>query len=266
MTYLARTNPAPCRTGPHERMAENRHAHRLRRQLATLEDRCGSTSSWSAIRSATSCPGQTIDAPVTIEHMVYAHRMCGASAKCAPWSSPICRSAAYHGRRSRRFAMPASSRRRRRMVKLEGGAVMAGQCVIARTRSAPSIGLTPQSVHALGGYRVQGDDAGAARMKADALALEQAGAATDRAGNRALAARRRYHPARSRSVPPSASAPARIATVRCWCCYDMLGLYPGKKGRFVKDFMVEAQSIEGAVTAYVEAVKDGSFPAQEHCY
>jgi 3-methyl-2-oxobutanoate hydroxymethyltransferase len=48
--------------------------------------------------------------------------------------------------------------------------------------------------------------------------------------------------------------------------YDMLGLYPGKKGRFVKDFMAEAQSIEGAVENYVKAVKDGSFPAPEHCY
>ena len=48
--------------------------------------------------------------------------------------------------------------------------------------------------------------------------------------------------------------------------YDMLGLYPGKKGRFVKDFMAEAQSIEGAVKNYVEAVKNGRFPGPEHCY
>jgi 3-methyl-2-oxobutanoate hydroxymethyltransferase len=48
--------------------------------------------------------------------------------------------------------------------------------------------------------------------------------------------------------------------------HDMLGVYPGKKGRFVKDFMAEAQSIDGAVSAYVKAVKDGSFPAAEHCY
>jgi 3-methyl-2-oxobutanoate hydroxymethyltransferase len=48
--------------------------------------------------------------------------------------------------------------------------------------------------------------------------------------------------------------------------YDMLGLYPGKKGRFVRDFMAETQSIEDAVKAYVAAVKDGSFPAPEHSY
>ena len=48
--------------------------------------------------------------------------------------------------------------------------------------------------------------------------------------------------------------------------HDMLGVYPGKKGRFVKDFMAAAQNIEGAVTAYVAAVKGGTYPAPEHCY
>ena len=48
--------------------------------------------------------------------------------------------------------------------------------------------------------------------------------------------------------------------------HDMLGVYPGKKGRFVKDFMAGAASIEGAVTAYVQAVKDGSYPGPEHSY
>ena len=46
----------------------------------------------------------------------------------------------------------------------------------------------------------------------------------------------------------------------------MLGVYPGKKGRFVKDFMAEAKSIDGAVQAYIKAVKDGSFPSSEHTY
>ncbi|MDD4882422.1 MAG: 3-methyl-2-oxobutanoate hydroxymethyltransferase, partial [Gallionellaceae bacterium] len=48
--------------------------------------------------------------------------------------------------------------------------------------------------------------------------------------------------------------------------HDMLGVYPGKKGRFVKDFMAEAQSIDGAVKSYVAAVKGGSFPSSEHTY
>jgi 3-methyl-2-oxobutanoate hydroxymethyltransferase len=48
--------------------------------------------------------------------------------------------------------------------------------------------------------------------------------------------------------------------------HDMLGVFPGKKARFVRDFMAGAASIDGAVTAYVKAVKDGSFPGPEHCY
>ena len=48
--------------------------------------------------------------------------------------------------------------------------------------------------------------------------------------------------------------------------YDALGVYPGKKARFVQNFMAEAGSIQGAVEAYVNAVRDGSFPAAEHCF
>ena len=47
--------------------------------------------------------------------------------------------------------------------------------------------------------------------------------------------------------------------------YDMLGIYPGKPARFVRNFVTGSDSIEAAVAAYVKAVKDGSFPAPEHC-
>jgi 3-methyl-2-oxobutanoate hydroxymethyltransferase len=47
--------------------------------------------------------------------------------------------------------------------------------------------------------------------------------------------------------------------------YDMLGIYPGKPARFVRNFMTGSGDIEAAVSAYVKAVKDGSFPAPEHC-
>ncbi len=155
------------------------------------------------------------------------------------------------------------------MVKLEGGEVMAETVHFMVERGVPvcaHIGLTPQSVHALGGYRVQGrDEAGAARMRADAVALEQAGAA--------LMVLEMVPSPLAAEITRSLKACATIGIGAGPDCdgqvlvlYDMLGLYPGKKGRFVKDFMAEAQSIEGAVKAYVEAVKDGSFPAPEHCY
>ncbi len=155
------------------------------------------------------------------------------------------------------------------MVKLEGGAVMAETVHFLVERGIPvcaHIGLTPQSVHALGGYRVQGrDEAGAARMKADAHALEQAGAT--------LMVMEMVPAGLAGEITRELTACATIGIGAGKDCdgqvlvlHDMLGVYPGKKGRFVKDFMAEAQSIDGAVGAYVKAVKDGSFPAPEHCY
>jgi 3-methyl-2-oxobutanoate hydroxymethyltransferase len=155
------------------------------------------------------------------------------------------------------------------MVKLEGGAVMAETVHFLVERGVPvcaHIGLTPQSVHALGGYRVQGrGEEGAARMKADAHALEQAGASmmvlemvpADLAGE----ITRELKVCATIGIGAGKECDGQVLVL-----HDMLGIYPGKKGRFVKDFMVEAQSIEGAVTAYVAAVKDGSFPGSEHCY
>jgi 3-methyl-2-oxobutanoate hydroxymethyltransferase len=155
------------------------------------------------------------------------------------------------------------------MVKLEGGEVMADTVHFLVERGVPvcaHIGLTPQSVHALGGYRVQGrDEAAANRLKADAHALEQAGAS--------LMVMEMVPAELAADISRSLTACATIGIGAGKDCdgqvlvlHDMLGIYPGKKGRFVKDFMAEAQSIEGAVKAYVAAVKDGSFPAPEHAY
>jgi 3-methyl-2-oxobutanoate hydroxymethyltransferase len=128
------------------------------------------------------------------------------------------------------------------------------------------IGLTPQSVHALGGYRVQGrGEEAAARMKREALALEQAGATlmvlemvpADLAGEIT---------ALLKVCATIGIGAGKECDGQVLVLHDMLGVYPGKKGRFVKDFMAGAANIDAAVTAYVKAVKDGSFPAAEHTY
>jgi 3-methyl-2-oxobutanoate hydroxymethyltransferase len=155
------------------------------------------------------------------------------------------------------------------MVKLEGGEVMAETVHFMVERGVPvcaHIGLTPQSVHALGGYRVQGrDEEGAKRMMRDAVALEQAGAA--------MMVLEMVPAGLAGEITRTLKVCATIGIGAGLDCdgqvlvlHDMLGVYPGKKGRFVKDFMAEAASIDGAVTAYVKAVKDGSFPGPEHCY
>ena len=128
------------------------------------------------------------------------------------------------------------------------------------------IGFTPQAVHQLGGYRVQGrSEEGAARLKADALALEQAGAA--------LMVMEMVPAALAGEITASLSSMATIGIGAGAACdgqvlvlHDLLGVFPGKTARFVRNFMDGAASIEEAVARYVAAVKDGSFPAAEHCY
>jgi 3-methyl-2-oxobutanoate hydroxymethyltransferase len=146
------------------------------------------------------------------------------------------------------------------MVKIEGGEVMANTVHFLVERGIPvcaHIGLTPQSVHALGGYRVQGrDEEGSARMKRDAAALEHAGAA--------LMVLEMVPAQLAGEITGLLKGCATIGIGAGLGCdgqvlvlHDMLGVYPGKKGRFVRNFMEGAASIDDAVIAYVEAVKDG---------
>jgi 3-methyl-2-oxobutanoate hydroxymethyltransferase len=237
--------------------------------FAALEDRCGADVILVGDSLGNVIQGKTSTLPVTMEHMVY-HTACVAQQALRPMVVGDLPFGAFH--ESKEQAIRNAGRllaAGAEMVKLEGGEVMAETVRFMTERGVPvcaHIGLTPQSVHALGGYRVQGrDEASAARMKNDALALEQAGAA--------LMVLEMVPSALAGEITRLLKACATIgigAGPECdgqvLVLYDMLGLYPGRKGRFVKDFMAEAQSIEGAVKAYVQAVKDGSFPAPEHCY
>jgi 3-methyl-2-oxobutanoate hydroxymethyltransferase len=152
------------------------------------------------------------------------------------------------------------------MVKLEGGGAMVETVRTLTNLGVPvcaHLGLLPQSVHRLGGYRYQGkDDAGAEQIRQDALALEAAGA-----GLLVL----ECVPA---DLAAEISALLGIPTIgigagnRCdgqvLVLHDMLGLHPSRPPRFSKDFLAATGgSIRAAVAAYVAAVKDGSFPGPE---
>jgi 3-methyl-2-oxobutanoate hydroxymethyltransferase len=153
------------------------------------------------------------------------------------------------------------------MVKLEGGAVMADTVAFLTARGIPvcaHLGLLPQSVNQLGGYRVQGrDDAAATQMLADARALQNAGAgllvlesipATLAAAITAALA-----------IPTIGIGAGGDCSGQVLVLYDALGLYP-KPPRFAKNFLRDAGSIEAAVRSYVEAVKSGAFPGAEHAF
>ena len=154
------------------------------------------------------------------------------------------------------------------MVKLEGGSWLAPTVQFLVERGVPvcgHVGLQPQSVNALGGYRVQAKDAPAQeRLVADARALETAGAAlvvlecVPRAAAIAMCAAVRI-PVIGIGAGPECAGQVLVL-------YDALGIQPTPPARFVRDFMQGRDSIASAVGAYVAAVKDVSFPAAEHCF
>jgi 3-methyl-2-oxobutanoate hydroxymethyltransferase len=154
------------------------------------------------------------------------------------------------------------------MVKIEGGRPMLDTIEFLTDRGIPvcgHLGLTPQSVHALGGYRVQGrgEDAGQQLIK-EAKMLEQAGA-----GMIVLEA---IPAALAREVTAAITVPTIGIGAGVDCSgqvlvlHDMLDVYPGKKAKFVKNFMRPAGSIQGAVELYVKEVKAKTFPGPEHSF
>jgi 3-methyl-2-oxobutanoate hydroxymethyltransferase len=154
------------------------------------------------------------------------------------------------------------------MVKLEGGAAMTETTRFLVERGIPvcaHIGLTPQSVNTLGGYRVQGrDDDGASRLVADAKSLEAAGAAIILMEAMPAAVAKRV--TESLSVPTIGIGAGPDVSGQVLVNYDILGIYPGRKARFVKDFMSGAPSVAAAIEAYVKAVKAKTYPGAEHSF
>ena len=149
------------------------------------------------------------------------------------------------------------------MVKLEGGGWTTETVRFLVERGIPvcaHLGLTPQTVHALGGYRVQGrEPEAAAQVHREAVALQDAGA------NMLVL----------EMVPAVLASSLTLALPRCHTIgigagngtagqvlvmHDMLGINLGKNPKFVRNFMTGADSVQAAMAAYVAAVKNGSFP------
>ncbi len=149
------------------------------------------------------------------------------------------------------------------MVKLEGGGWTAPTVRFLVERGIPvcaHLGLTPQTVHALGGYRVQGkSDEAAQTLRRHALELQDAGAAMlvlEMVPARLAAALTQELP-RCHTIGIGAG---RGTAGQVLVVYDMLGINLGKNPRFVRNFMEGAGSVRGAIEAYVQAVKHGEFP------
>jgi 3-methyl-2-oxobutanoate hydroxymethyltransferase len=213
------------------------------------------------------CQGLTSTVGVSLETMRH-HTECVANglrrSQSTAWLIGDLPFGSYHESREQAFRsasvlMQAGAH----MVKLEGGGWTTETVHFLVERGIPvcaHLGLTPQTVHALGGYRVQGKtDESAALMKQHAHELQDAGAAM----------------VVLEMVPAAVAAALTAELTRCatigigagkdtagqvLVLHDMLGINLGKMPRFVRNFMDDAGNVRGAMEAYVKAVKEGSFP------
>jgi 3-methyl-2-oxobutanoate hydroxymethyltransferase len=154
------------------------------------------------------------------------------------------------------------------MVKLEGGASQVAIVEHLTRHDIPvcaHIGLKPQSVHKIGGFKVQGRESDQARQRFDdALALQDAGAdivllecVPNEVGKTVT---------KSLDVPVIGIGAGPHVDGQILVLYDVLGITQGRMPRFVKNFMGDANSIAESLQHYVQAVKAGTYPAPEHCF
>lgn len=155
------------------------------------------------------------------------------------------------------------------IVKLEGGAWLAESTRLLTERGIPvccHMGLMPQSVNHLGGFRVQGRDPDQAQGIVDeALILQDAGASVillecvpAELGSRVTEAL---------EIPVIGIGAGPDTDGQIMVIHDLLGLYPGRPAKFVNNFLAgNPDGIQGAIRSYVDAVKSGTFPGPEHCY
>ncbi len=152
------------------------------------------------------------------------------------------------------------------MVKIEGGQIMADTIQFLTQRGIPvcaHIGLTPQSIHQLGGYKLQGNsEKSAKQLLNDAKLLEKSGASL--LVMEVVPAKLAKKITQALSIPTIGIGAGANCAAQVLVLHDMLGLAQGKKPRFVKDFMADAKSIQEAIANYVTAVKSGQFPGKEH--
>jgi 3-methyl-2-oxobutanoate hydroxymethyltransferase len=212
--------------------------------------------------------GQHTTLPVTVDHVVYHGAAVARGARHTlriadmPFGSAPDSATAY------RNAVRLVAEGGADMVKLEGAGHMLDVIRYLVERDIPvcaHLGLTPQSVLKLGGYRVQGrEDAAAERVRSEARAVAEAGASAlvlecvPVALAQAITARLLI-PTIGIGAGPHCDGQVLVST-------DLLGLGDGRRPRFVRDFLAGRGSIEDAFRAFAAAVRDGSFPTAEESY
>ena len=235
--------------------------------FASLMDRCGVHILLIGDSLGMVCNGHNSTLPVTVQEVAYHTAAVARGAKSAMIVADLPFGA--YGTKEAAFAnavilMQAGAH----MVKLEGGAFLAETVKFLTDRSIPvcaHLGLTPQSVHQLGGYKVQGKTSASAELlKTEAKMLQDAGATI--IVLEAIPATLGKETTEALSMPTIGIGAGPDCSGQVLVMHDMLGVFPGRKAKFVKNFMEGQTSVEGAVTAFVDEVTARTFPGPEHCF
>jgi 3-methyl-2-oxobutanoate hydroxymethyltransferase len=211
--------------------------------------------------------GRESTLPVTLEEMVYHTR----NVTRVRQRALILADMPFMSYRSPALALESAGRLMKEggthMVKLEGGSSQLETVHQLAALGIPvcgHLGLLPQSVHKLGGYRVQGRDPNdAARLREDAMALEQAGA--DLLVLECVPAPLAAEITQTLTIPVIGIGAGPDTDGQVLVSYDILGMHH-RPPRFVRNFLQRGGSIQQALKDYVSAVRDGSFPDLEQSY
>jgi 3-methyl-2-oxobutanoate hydroxymethyltransferase len=233
--------------------------------MSALLNRCGVETILIGDSLGNVIQGHSSTTPVTVEQMAY-HTECVARVNSHAFVITDLPFATYGDPVQALDSAAELMRAGADMVKLEGGDWQIGIIRYLVERSVPvcaHLGLLPQSVHVLGGYKVQGKSKDAASLMLEqAIACEQAGA--QMIVLEAIPSSLGKRITESLSIPTIGIGAGADCSGQVLVLQDMLGISPGKPPKFVKNFMDGHASIEAAVKAYVREVKSGKFPGPEH--
>ena len=233
--------------------------------MSALLNRCGIEAILIGDSLGNVIQGHSSTTPVTVEQMVY-HTQCVARTNTNAFLISDLPFASYGDPVQALDCAAELMRAGADMVKLEGGDWQADIIQYLVERSVPvcaHLGLLPQSVHLLGGYKVQGKSKDAAsHMLEQALACQAAGA--QMVVLEAIPSSLGEKITTELHIPTIGIGAGPDCSGQVLVLQDMLGISPGKPPKFVKDFMDGHQSIEAAIKAYVREVKSGKFPGLEH--
>lgn len=208
--------------------------------------------------------------PVTLDDMVY-HMNCVQAGNTGALIMADLPFMSYAAETQTLESAAALMRVGAHMVKLEGGAWIAESTRLLTERGIPvcaHMGLTPQSINRLGGYRVQGRDTSAAQtMIGEAQLLEEKGASVLLLECVPVELARKI--TNLLTIPVIGIGAGPHTDGQIMVMHDMLGITPKaiRPPKFIKNFLPESnEGIRGAFAAYVAAVKSGAFPGPEHCF